>query len=135
MELKFVKLSSFAKTPVVEGNQYILFSAQDAVIRRNEAKTISTDIEIAVPRNVYIQVTKRLYTIGNVLLDYNSSGNIKLTIFNNTDEHIFIKRGDVIGVMTTYKIVVPTLSETDGIHGDFRPEIIIPSTSKAGFLN
>lgn len=128
--LKVKKIVSGATLPVkahAGDLGYDLFAAEQVVIYANETKLISTGVAVEFPngyggliRDRSSIATKRyLFNVAGVI-DNGYTGEIKVALYNSTDELQTIYKGDKIAQM----ILIPTV--------DFTVEEVTDITSQDG---
>ena len=106
MEIKVQKLSEYATMPS-KSNQsdagWDLYAAEDAIIEPSQTELIGTDIAMAIPEG-YVgliwdrsgMATKRgIHRFAGVI-DSSYRGPIKVCLWNSTQEHCIINKGDRI---------------------------------------
>ena len=106
MEIKVQKLSEYATMPS-KSNQsdagWDLYAAEDAIIEPSQTELIGTDIAMAIPEG-YVgliwdrsgMATKRgMHRFAGVI-DSGYRGPIKVCLWNSTQEHCIINKGERI---------------------------------------
>lgn len=133
MKIKFQKFIPYAKTPskfYPTDSCFDLFAAEGGNIAPYETKTFTTGIGLELPYGFEGQVRGRsgLASQGIFVhpgtVDCHYRGEIKIIVFNSTDEYITIKRGYKLAQIAiapvTYVDIeeVDTLEQTDrGVNG------------------
>eukprot|EP00960_Hanusia_phi_P074852 768332-Hanusia_phi.AAC.1 len=111
---------------------YDIYSAEDKIIKKKSREGISTGIQTEFPKNYLLRVLPRSglsfkYGIesGSGVIDSDYRGEIKVLLYNHSDEDYIVKKGDRIAQMAFMKIELPDLeqvnelSDTDRNNGGF----------------
>ena len=121
--LKFVKISSRAKTPFKGSKDsagYDLFSAENTIILARNKGIISTDLKISVPDGTYGRIAPRSglaannsIDVGAGVIDKDFRGVVKVILFNHSDFPFNINQGDRIAQLICEKIEYPKILEVE----------------------
>ncbi|CCG22724.1 Dut1 dUTP pyrophosphatase [Candida orthopsilosis Co 90-125] len=140
--LKVYLRSSNAKLPTkgsVLAAGYDLYSSEDSQIPAHGQGLVSTDISIIVPIGTYGRVAPRSglavkhgISTGAGVIDADYRGEVKVVLFNHSDKHFEIKKGDRIAQLVLERIVNADLEEIDleGLSNTERGEGGFGSTGK-----
>lgn len=133
MNLLVKKLDADAKIPsrATEGSAgYDISSAEDVTIAAKSRAGVSTGISIRVPKNTYGRIAPRsglavkhgIDVLAGVV-DFDYTGEVKVILYNTSDEDYFVKKGDRIAQLILERIETPEveavleLSETSRTGG------------------
>lgn len=133
MNLLVKKLDADAKIPsrATEGSAgYDISSAEDVTIAAKSRAGVSTGISIRVPKNTYGRIAPRsglavkhgIDVLAGVV-DFDYTGEVKVILYNTSDEDYFVKKGDRIAQLILERMETPEvevvleLSETSRTGG------------------
>lgn len=133
MTLLVKKLDADAKIPsrATEGSAgYDISSAEDVTIAAKSRAGVSTGISIRVPKNTYGRIAPRsglavkhgIDVLAGVV-DFDYTGEVKVILYNTSDEDYFVKKGDRIAQLILERMETPEvevvleLSETSRTGG------------------
>ena len=122
-ELLVKRLSSNATLPTrgsEEAAGYDLYSAEDFVMSPRSKALINTDLQIAVPYGCYGRIAprsgfawKQHTDIGAGVVDSDYRGNVRILVFNLSDNNVTITQGDRIAQLVLEKICFADVVEVD----------------------
>ncbi len=87
-----------------------LFSSEEAVVRPNTRRLISTGLSIRLPKDSYGRIAPRSglslrgYEIGGGVIDSDYRGIVKVIMINNSNENYIINFGDKIAQLIVERI-------------------------------
>lgn len=124
-KLLIKKLSSRATTPT-RGSPlsagYDLYSAQDTVVPKRGKAVVETQLSIAVPEGTYGRVaprsglaSKHSIDTGAGVIDADYRGEVKVLLYNFSDDDFSVKQGDRIAQLVLERIVMAPLIEVDDL--------------------
>lgn len=106
----------FRATPGSAG--YDLFSAYNYIVPAKGREIISTDLQIQLPSGCYGRIAPRSglaahrsIDVGAGVIDSDYHGNVRVVLFNFSDECFHIMAGDRIAQLICEKITYPCLEE------------------------
>jgi len=129
-------LSNDARVPTLGSNSaagFDIYSVDSMEILPNSRKLVSTGISIKLPFGVYGRIAPRSglavkngIHVGAGVIDQDYRGEIKVLLFNLSNEIFYIQKGDRIAQLICEKyetpiirVVVDKLDETERGHGGF----------------
>lgn len=99
-----------------------LFSAEEKTVPGNGKALIKTDLKIRVPFGCYGRIAprsgltvKHFIDVGAGVIDADYRGNVKVVLFNFSNENFLIKIGDPIAQLICEKIEIPILEECENL--------------------
>lgn len=117
-QIEFIKLSKNANIPqkaTVGSAGYDLFAAHDALVEPMNRAIISTDIQLAMSKNIMGRIAPRsglaffnFIDIGGGIIDSDYRGPIKIILYNFNTQSFHVKRGDKIA-----QLIFATLPNTE----------------------
>jgi dUTP pyrophosphatase len=130
--LKIKKLSQNAIIPKrtsIQAAGYDLFSAENCIIPKRWRSLVCTDIAIQFPSGYYGRIAPRSglaskhgLDVGAGVIDSDYRSNIKVLLFNHTDQDFKIEKGDRIAQIIFEKIALPDIQEVDELDETERNE-------------
>lgn len=94
-----------------------LYSCEDILIPMRGRAIISTGVAVKLPPNTYGMIAgrsglafKRGIIVFNGTIDSDYRGELKVLVFNTTDNDYYVKRGDRIAQMICHCIITPTVT-------------------------
>ena len=124
-ELRFVKLSAYASTPIrssFDAAGLDLFSAEDIAIAPGGRACVATDIMVEVPHGFYGRVAPRSglalkfgINVGGGVIDADFRGNIGVILFNHGDDVFSVRKFDRIAQLVIEKIAVLVPTEVSSL--------------------
>uniref|UniRef100_A0A060T194 Deoxyuridine 5'-triphosphate nucleotidohydrolase n=1 Tax=Blastobotrys adeninivorans TaxID=409370 RepID=A0A060T194_BLAAD len=135
MSLRVKLLTATAKAPT-RGSAlaagYDLYASEGVVVKGRGRAMVPTGIAIAVPEGTYGRVAPRSgfavkngINTGAGVIDYDYRGEVRVLLFNHSDDDFEIKAGDRIAQLVLERIVNPpvevaeTLDDTERGAGGF----------------
>ena len=133
-----VKLPEY-KTNGASGMDLVAFIKNPLIVKPKTSSLVSTGLSVAFSENYEIQVRPRsglaaknnisiLNTPGTIDSDYR--GEIKVIIYNHSDENFIINNGDRIAQMIFSPVIKMELEETNDLPSTIRGEGGFGSTGK-----
>jgi dUTP pyrophosphatase len=120
---KVKKLSPNAIIPIraTEGSAGLdISSIEDTIVPAKEWRAVSTGISISVPIDCYARIAprsgltfKKGINVGAGVVDSSYTGEVKVILFNHSNEDFEIKSGDRIAQVIFEKIYINDLIEVD----------------------
>lgn len=96
---------------------------------------IATDLTIEFPENCYGQILSRsglaykyFIQVGGGVIDSDYRGNIKILLFNHSNQDFYVKKNSRIAQLVFQKIFQPKLEEVNFINSTVRGEAGFGST-------
>jgi len=127
-ELLVKRLSSNATLPTrgsEEAAGYDLYSAEDFVMSPRSKALINTDLQIAVPYGCYGRIAprsgfawKQHTDIGAGVIDSDYRGNVRILVFNLSENNVTITQGDRIAQLVLEKICFADVVEVEDNIGE-----------------
>lgn len=123
MTFKVARLSPDAQIPI-RGSPgaagYDLYSSADTLIPKRTWVAVPTGIALQVPGDHYARIAPRSglalkygIDVGAGVVDSDYTGEVKVILFNHSDEHFAIRMGDRVAQVIFEKISTPYLREVD----------------------
>jgi dUTP pyrophosphatase len=119
--LQYVKLTEHALTPMkgsVKSAGYDFRSAHEVVIPARGKNLLFTDLQIKLPEGYYGQIASRSglalwdhIVVEGDIIDEDYGGSIDVILYNHSDKHFHISRGDGIAQLICQKICYPEMVE------------------------
>ena len=133
-----VKLPEY-KTDGASGMDLVAFIKNPLIVKPKTSSLVSTGLSVAFSENYEIQVRPRsglaaknnisiLNTPGTIDSDYR--GEIKVIIYNHSDDNFIINNGDRIAQMIFSPVIKMELEETNDLPSTIRGEGGFGSTGK-----
>ena len=104
--LQIVRLTKTTKMPIKKSRNsagYILYSDEEIKIPKKSKKLISTGLKMKIPNHHYGRITNlnslsenNFLKIGAGVVDSDYRGEVKVLIFNFSEEDFFARKGDEI---------------------------------------
>ncbi|XP_071493135.1 uncharacterized protein [Diadema antillarum] len=123
--LRYAKLAPDAKEPVRGSDQaagYDLFSNADMVVPSKGKALVPTDIQIALPEGCYGRIAprsglavKKFIDVGAGVIDRDYRGNVRILLFNFSEEDFQVNKGDRIAQLVCEKIFMPSLEACESL--------------------
>ena len=95
-----------------------LYSSEKKVVAKRQRSIVSTGIAIGIPAETYGRIApmsdlaaKYGIDVGGGVIDPDYTGEVKVILFNNSDNDFEIKKGDRIAQLILEKVLVPNISE------------------------
>ncbi|XP_050293431.1 deoxyuridine 5'-triphosphate nucleotidohydrolase-like [Anthonomus grandis grandis] len=138
--LKYTKITPHAYTPE-KGSRlaagYDLKSNHDTIIPAKGKTLISTGLKFELPKNCYGRIAPRsglavnhFIDVGAGVIDEDYRGEIKILLFNHSDEDFHVRTGDMIAQIICERIFYPELQEVNNMSSTERGEKGFGSTEK-----
>jgi dUTP pyrophosphatase len=103
-----------------------LYSAEDVVILPKNKSKVNVGIKVALPEGCYGRIAPRsglavnyFIDVGAGVIDQDFRGEIVVVLFNFSDKHFQVKKGDKIAQFIVEKILIPELVECESLSCDF----------------
>lgn len=116
---------------------YDIYSAEDKTVLKGTRASISTGLQTEFPKNYLLQVLPRSslsfkhgLESGSGIIDSDYRGEIKVLLYNHSNEDYEIKKGDRIAQMAFMKIELPELELTTELSESERDTNGFGSTGK-----
>lgn len=119
--LKVLKLDDNANIPQRRYNTdagYDLFSSEVTTIKKRSHGLVKTSIAIPFPPGYYVRICSRSglsvkhgIEVGAGVVDCGYTGEIKILLYNHSDEHFQIYKGDKIAQMILHRIETPDIEQ------------------------
>ena len=97
---------------------YDLCSSEEKVVPKRQRCMVSTGIAIGIPNGTYGRVAPRSglaakhgIDVGAGVIDPDYTGEVKVILFNNSDNDFEIKKGDRIAQLILEKVMTPEIRE------------------------
>ncbi|KAG0636496.1 dUTPase-like protein [Tuber brumale] len=128
--LRIRRLSSKARIPkrgsaLAAG--YDLYSAHDTAINARGKALIDTDIQMMIPVGTYGRIaprsglaSKNCIDVGAGVIDADYRGQVKILLFNHSDEDFVVKEGDRVAQLILERIATPEVVEVDELEETVR---------------
>lgn len=123
--MKVVKLTPTSQLPVratCGSAGYDLFSDSDVVIPAHGKGMVNTGISVSIPENCYGRIAPRSslawkssIDVGAGVIDSDYRGEIKIILFNHSDENFVVKFGDKIAQLIIQQILLPHILEVSSL--------------------
>ncbi|KAL1513278.1 hypothetical protein ABEB36_002704 [Hypothenemus hampei] len=130
--LKYTKIVKEAFAPTkgsMKAAGYDLKSAEDIDIPARGKALVSTGIKIELPVGCYGRIAprsglavKNFIDVGAGVVDEDYRGELKVVLFNHSDEDFNVKKGDRIAQLICEKIYYPELQEVEELSDTVRGE-------------
>lgn len=137
-QIQVVHLSANAKTPVRCSELaagFDLYSAQDVTVPARGHAIIPTDLQIAVPPGTYGRIASRSglaaifgVTVGGGVIDADYRGNVRVILFNHTDQDYLACKGDRIAQLICERILATDITLCQTLDNTARGEAGFGST-------
>ena len=108
---------------------YDLFSAVDVTIPKRGKQLVSTGIKIMLPENCYGRIAprsglavKHALDVGAGVVDEDYRGEIKVVMFNLSDEDFLVTKGMRIAQLVCERIWYPSIEKVDSVDETKRGE-------------
>ena len=119
--LKVKILSSNAKIPCRKSMYaagFDLYSSEECTLQPSSSIIISTGISIEIPPFTYGRIAPKSglakqVNVGAGVIDFDYRGEVKVLLYNLTEDKIIISPGDAVGQLILEKIAMPNLLVTD----------------------
>lgn len=138
--IRVLKVTEYATqprraTPCAAG--YDLHSCEDKVIQAKGRGIVNTGIAISIPDRTYARVAPRSgltvkngIDVGAGVIDQDYRGEIKVVLFNHSNEDFVVKIGDRIAQLIIEKIETPDILMVDSLDETERGDGGFGSTGK-----
>ncbi|KPJ10806.1 Deoxyuridine 5'-triphosphate nucleotidohydrolase [Papilio machaon] len=123
--LKVTRLTEHAFLPVKGSEKaagFDLKSAYDYTVPARGKQLIKTDLQIELPSGCYGRVAprsglavKNFIDVGAGVIDEDYRGNVGVVLFNHSDQHFDVKKGDRIAQLICEQIFHPVLEEVNSL--------------------
>ncbi|GJQ86803.1 hypothetical protein Trydic_g5592 [Trypoxylus dichotomus] len=130
MILKFTKAIPEAYAPTKGSTKaagYDLRSAFDYVIPPHGKEIVDTGIKIELPEGCYGRIAprsglaaKNFIDVGAGVIDEDYRGVVKVVLFNHSDTHFDVKKGDRIAQLICERIYYPDIEEVEDLNNTMR---------------
>lgn len=131
-QLKIKKLNHKAKLPVKGSPHsagYDLCALEECVVKSKDKMLVSTGLSMAIPDGYYGRVAprsglacKNFIDVGAGVVDSDYRGEVKVLLFNFSNEDFLIKEGDRIAQLIVEKIGLTELVEVENLEETERNE-------------
>lgn len=108
---------------------YDLYSSEEKVVEKRQRCMVSTGIAIGIPSGTYGRVAPRSglaakygIDVGAGVIDPDYTGEVKVILFNNSDNDFEIKKGDRIAQLILEKVLTPEIRELGELAKTLRGE-------------
>ncbi|KAG7189126.1 hypothetical protein KM043_008694 [Ampulex compressa] len=108
---------------------YDLKSAYEYVVPAQGKQLVATDLQVEVPTGTYGRIAPRSglawknhIDVGAGVIDADYRGNVKVVLFNHSNEDFKVSPGDRVAQLICEKISYPELQEVDNLNDTDRGE-------------
>lgn len=114
---------------------YDLFSAEDCIVKAKNKYLVSSGISMAVPLGHYGRMAprsglavKKFIDVGAGVIDSDYRGEVKILLFNFSEEDFEVKKGDRVAQLVIEQISTPEVLEVENLDDTERGEGAFGST-------